>query len=137
MQWLWRGLHSQRRTRCWENYFWWWNSKWMQGNQNIRFIPMFFGVVWTLYYYGCPLLHAIKKCPHFCIWPNSGNYPKWLNWSKFPIAFRIWILRRRGPSLEAFFDWTVLIHGCFTHSTRVVSILNALTLVLNGFVFAG
>lgn len=77
MQRLWCGLHSQRRTRCWENYLWWWNSEWIQGNQNIWIVPMFLDVFSTL---NCNIYHVRRclhiDCPHFCNWPNSGNHLK-------------------------------------------------------------
>lgn len=65
MQRLWCGLHSQRRTRCWENYLWWWNFEWIQGNQSIWIVPMFLGVFSTL---NCNIYH-VRRC--FAYWLST------------------------------------------------------------------
>ena len=132
MQRLWCGLHSQRRTRCWENYLWWWNFEWIQGNQNIWIGPMFLDVFSTL---NCNIYHVRRclhiDCPHFCNWPNSGNHLKSLKWSKFSHVFRIWILcLKRSFTPVAFIDSIVLIYGCFT-ILCLRSTLNVTTLILN------
>lgn len=117
MQRLWCGLHSQRRTRCWENYLWWWNFEWIQGNQSIWIVPMFLGVFSTL---NCNIYH-VRRC--FAYWLSTflqltkfwKSSEKVKNGPNFLNVFRIWILcLKRSFTPVAFIDSIVLIYGCFT-----------------------